>query len=214
MLGIYNYMTLALGISALVAWGTYISGVTASLLTSPLAFVVMLAPLGFVLFMSFRFEKMTYSSLMGTFFAYSAVMGLSLSTIFVAYKVGSVVQVFAITAAAFGALSLYGYTTRRSLSAIGSFLVMGLFGIVIAMLVNIFLQSSALQFGLNVLGLLIFAGLTAWDTQRLKDEYDYVAGDRELMGKASVMGALTLYLDFVNMFQFLLALFGQRNNNN
>jgi len=214
MLGIYNYMTLALGISALVAWGTYISGVTASLLTSPLAFVVMLAPLGFVLFMSFRFEKMTYSSLMGTFLAYSAVMGLSLSTIFVAYKVGSVVQVFAITAAAFGALSLYGYTTRRSLSAIGSFLVMGLFGIVIAMLVNIFLQSSALQFGLNVLGLLIFAGLTAWDTQRLKDEYDYVAGDRELMGKASVMGALTLYLDFVNMFQFLLALFGQRNNNN
>jgi len=176
--------------------------------------VVMLAPLGFVLFMSFRFEKMSYSSLMGTFLAYSAVMGLSLSTIFVAYKVGSVVQVFAITAAAFGALSLYGYTTRRSLSAIGSFLVMGLFGIVIAMLVNIFLQSSALQFGLNVLGLLVFAGLTAWDTQRLKDEYDYVAGDTELMGKASVMGALTLYLDFVNMFQFLLALFGQRNNNN
>jgi FtsH-binding integral membrane protein len=194
--------------------GTYISGVTASLLTSPIAFVVMLAPLGFVLFMSFRFEKMSYSSLMGTFLAYSAVMGLSLSTIFVAYKVGSVVQVFAITAAAFGALSLYGYTTRRSLSAIGSFLVMGLFGIVIAMLVNIFLQSSALQFGLNVLGLLVFAGLTAWDTQRLKDEYDYVAGDKELMGKASVMGALTLYLDFVNMFQFLLALFGQRNNNN
>ncbi len=214
MLGIYNYMTLALGISALVAWGSYISGVTASLVTSPVAIIVMLAPVGFVMFMSFRFEKMSYSSLMGTFLAYSAVMGLSLSTIFIAYKVGSVVQVFAITAAAFGSLSLYGYTTRRNLSAMGSFLVMGLFGIVIAMLVNIFLQSSALQFGLNVLGLLIFAGLTAWDTQRLKDEYDYVAGDQELAGKASVMGALTLYLDFVNMFQFLLALFGQRNNNN
>ena len=188
--------------------------ISASLLTSPIAFLVMLAPLGFVFFMSFRFEKMSYSSLMGTFLAFSAVMGLSLSTVFIAYKVGSVVQVFAITAAAFGALSLYGYTTRRSLSAIGSFLVMGLFGIVIASLVNIFLQSSALQFGLNVLGLLVFAGLTAWDTQRLKDEYDYVAGDTEMMGKASVMGALTLYLDFVNMFQFLLSLFGQRNNNN
>ena len=149
--------------------------ISASLLTSPIAFLVMLAPLGFVFFMSFRFEKMSYSSLMGTFLAFSAVMGLSLSTVFIAYKVGSVVQVFAITAAAFGALSLYGYTTRRSLSAIGSFLVMGLFGIVIASLVNIFLQSSALQFGLNVLGLLVFAGLTAWDTQRLKDEYDYVA---------------------------------------
>lgn len=214
MLGIYNHMTLALAISALVAWGSFTFGLTRAFLASPLAFVVMLAPIGFVLFMSFRFERMSYSSLMGTFLAFSAVMGLSLSTIFVAYKVGSVVQVFFMTAAAFGALSLYGYTTRRSLSAMGSFLVMGLFGLLIASLVNIFLQSSAMQFGLNVLGILIFAGLTAWDTQRLKDEYDVVAGSPELASKASVMGALTLYLDFINMFQFLLALFGQRNNNN
>lgn len=214
MLGIYNHMTLALGISALVAWGSYSFGLTRAFLMSPLAFVVMLAPLGFVFFMSFRFERMSYQSLMGTFLAFSAVMGLSLSTIFIAYKVGSVVQVFAMTAAAFGALSLYGYTTRRSLSAMGSFLVMGLFGLIIASLVNIFLQSSAMQFGLNILGILIFAGLTAWDTQRLKDDYDYVSGNAELVGKASVMGALTLYLDFINMFQFLLALFGQRNNNN
>lgn len=212
MLGIYNYMTLALGISALVAWGSFTFGLTRAFLMSPLAFVVMLAPLGFVFFMSFRFERMSYQSLMTTFLAFSAVMGLSLSTIFVAYKVGSVVQVFFMTAAAFGALSLYGYTTRRSLSAMGSFLVMGLFGLILASLANIFFQSSALQFGLNVLGVLIFAGLTAWDTQRLKDEYDYVAGNAELAGKASVMGALSLYLNFINMFQMLLALFGQRNS--
>ena len=214
MLGIYNYMTLALSISALVAWGSFTFGFTRAIMTTPLAFIVMLAPLGFVFFMSFRFERMSFQSLMGTFLAFSAVMGLSLSTIFIVYKVGSIVQVFAMTAAAFGALSLYGYTTRRSLSAMGSFLVMGLFGLIIASLVNIFLQSSAMQFGLNVLGILIFAGLTAWDTQRLKDEYDLVAGNSEMAGKASVMGALTLYLDFINMFQFLLALFGQRNNNN
>ena len=212
MLGIYNYMTLALGISALVAWGSFAFGLTRAIMTTPLAFIVMLAPLGFVFFMSFRFERMSYQSLMGTFLAFSATMGLSLSTIFVAYKVGSVVQVFFMTAAAFGALSLYGYTTRRSLSAMGSFLVMGLFGLIIASLVNIFLQSSAMQFGLNVLGILIFAGLTAWDTQRLKDEYDYVAGNPELAGKASVMGALSLYLNFINMFQLLLQLFGQRNS--
>jgi len=171
MLGIYNYMTLALGISALVAWGAYISGITASLLTSPIAFLVMLAPLGFVFFMSFRFEKMSYSSLMGTFLAFSAVMGLSLSTVFLVFKIGSVVEVLFMTAATFGALSLYGYTTRRSLSAMGTFLMMGLFGIIIASLVNLFVQSSALQFGLNILGILVFAGLTAWDTQTIKEQY-------------------------------------------
>jgi hypothetical protein len=125
-----------------------------------------------------------------------------------------VVQVLFMTAATFGALSLYGYTTRRSLSAMGTFMMMGLFGIIIAGIVNIFVQSSALQFGLNVLGVLVFAGLTAWDTQRLKEQYDEVSGDSVLASKASVMGALTLYLDFINMFQLLLQLFGQRNNNN
>jgi uncharacterized protein len=230
MLGIYNHMTLALGISALVAWGTFMAAVTseptayriaqsmyltdlgAALYLSPLKWVVMLAPLGFVMFMSFKVESTAYHTLLTMFWAFSAVMGLSLSTVFLVFKIGSVVQVLFLTAATFGALSLYGYTTKRSLSAMGSFMMMGLFGIIIAGIVNIFLESSALQFGLNVLGILIFAGLTAWDTQRLKEDYDYVAGDSELVGKASVMGALTLYLDFINMFQMLLQLFGQRNN--
>ncbi|PSC07012.1 hypothetical protein SLNSH_01135 [Alsobacter soli] len=212
MLGIYNHMTLALGISALVAFGMYTTGMARALFSTPLAYVVIFAPLAFVLVLSWRFERMSYSSLLGTFLAFAAVMGLSLSSIFLMYRVGSVVQVFAITAASFGALSLYGYTTRRSLSAMGSFLVMGLFGIIIAGLVNIFLQNSGLQFVINILGVGIFAGLTAWDTQRLKEQYDYVAGDAEMMGKASLMGALTLYLDFINMFQFLLSLMGQRNN--
>ena len=139
-------------------------------------------------------------------------MGLSLGSIFLIYKVGSIVQVFFVTAAAFGGLSLFGYTTKRNLSAMGSFLMMGLIGLVIAGLVNIFLQSSILQFALNVIGVLVFAGLTAWDTQRLKEEYDVVSGDTVMAQKASVMGALTLYLNFINMFQMLLSLFGQRNN--
>jgi hypothetical protein len=231
MLGIYNHMTLALGISALVAWGTFMAAVTseptayriatnmyltdlgATLYLSPLKWVVMLAPLGFVMFMSFSANR-SYQTLLSTFWAFAAVMGLSLSTVFLVFKIGSVVQVLFMTAATFGALSLYGYTTRRSLSAMGTFMMMGLFGIIIAGIVNLFVQSSALQFGLNVLGVLVFAGLTAWDTQRLKEQYDEVAGDSVLASKASVMGALTLYLDFINMFQLLLQLFGQRNNNN
>jgi FtsH-binding integral membrane protein len=172
----------------------------------------MLAPIGFVFFLSFRFERLSYTTLLGTFWAFAAVMGLSLSTVFLVFKIGSVVQVLFMTAATFGALSLYGYTTKRSLSAMGTFMMMGLFGIIIASIVNIFVQSSALQFGLNVLGVIVFAGLTAWDTQRLKDQYDEVYGDAVVMAKASVMGALTLYLDFINMFQMLLHLFGQRNN--
>jgi FtsH-binding integral membrane protein len=224
MLGIYNHMTLALGISALVAWGTFmaatdqvggrivLNSLGQALYLSPLKWVIMLAPLAFVFLLSFRFERMNYGSLLGTFWAFAAVMGLSLSSIFVVFKLGSVVQVFAITAAAFAGLSLYGYTTKRNLSAFGTFLVMGLIGLVIASLVNIFLQSSMFQMVISVIGVLVFAGLTAWDTQRLKEEYDVVAGDQALMGKASVMGALTLYLDFINMFQMLLSLFGQRNS--
>jgi FtsH-binding integral membrane protein len=225
MLGIYNNMTLALGISALVAWGTFaLATVTtetgrlaltpfgATLYQSPLKWVFMLAPLGFVFFMSFRFDRMSEGALRGTFLAFAAVMGISLSTIFLVFKIGSVVQVLFMTAAAFGALSLYGYTTRRSLSAIGSFLVMGLFGIIIAGLFNLWFQSGALQFALNVIGIVVFAGLTAWDTQRLKEQYDDVSHDGTLMAKASLMGALTLYLNFINMFQMLLSLFGQRND--
>ena len=230
MLGIYNHMTLALAISALIAWGTFMAAVTseptayriasemyltdlgAALYLSPLKWLVMLAPIGFVFFLSFRFERLSYTALLGTFWAFAAVMGLSLSTVFLVFKIGSVVQVLFMTAATFGALSLYGYTTKRSLSAMGTFMMMGLFGIIIASILNIFVQSSALQFGLNVLGVIVFAGLTAWDTQRLKDQYDEVYGDAVVMAKASVMGALTLYLDFINMFQMLLHLFGQRNN--
>ena len=136
-------------------------------------------------------------------------MGLSMGSIGFVFKAGSIVQALFATTAAFGALSLYGYTTKRSLSGMGSFLVMGLFGLIIASLINIFVGSSILGFAISLIGLLIFAGLTAWDTQRLKEEYDLVAGT-ELAGKASVMGALSLYLNFVNMFQFILALTGQR----
>ncbi len=224
MLGIYNHMTLALGISALVAWGTFmaatdqvgtrlvLNGLGQALYVSPLKWLIILAPLAFVFLLSFRAERMSYGAVLGTFWAFATVMGLSLSSIFVIYKLGSVVQVFAITAAAFGGLSLYGYTTKRSLSGMGSFLIMGLIGLILASLVNLFLQSSMFQFVISVIGVLIFAGLTAYDTQRLKEQYDYVAGDVAAMGKASVMGALTLYLDFINMFQMLLSLFGQRNN--
>jgi len=224
MLGIYNHMTLALGISGLVAWGTFMAAthevngrlaltpLGQALYLSPLKYLVMLAPLAFIMVLSFRFERMSYTGLLGTFWAFAATMGLSLSSIFVVYQLGSVVQVFAITALMFAGTSLYGYTTKRSLSGFGNFLTMGVIGLMIASIVNIFMQSSAMQFGISVLGVLIFAGLTAWDTQRLKDEYDAVAYDQTLISKWSVMGALTLYLDFINMFQFLLSLLGQRNH--
>lgn len=214
MLGIYNHMALGLGISGLVALGIFMMGRTSpvvqALYGSPLKWVIMLAPLAFVFFISFRFEKMSYSALLGTFWAFAATMGLSLGSIFFIYKIGSIFQVFFITAAAFGAMSLYGYTTKRALSGMGSFLVMGLFGLMIASLVNLFMQSSALQFAISAIGVLVFAGLTAWDTQRLKEEYEYVASDGTMMAKSSVMGALTLYLNFINMFQMLLSLFGNR----
>ena len=225
MLGIYNHMTLALGISGLVAWGVNMAtaemvngklvGLTPfgqMLYASPLKWLVMLAPLAFVMVLSFRFERMSYAGLLGTFWAFAATMGLSLSSILIVYTHSSVLHVFAITALMFAGTSLYGYTTKKSLSAFGGFLVMGLIGLMIASIVNIFMQSSAFQFAISVLGVLIFAGLTAWDTQRLKEDYDSIANDQTLIAKWSVMGALTLYLDFINMFQFLLSLLGQRNN--
>ncbi|MCA0400857.1 MAG: Bax inhibitor-1/YccA family protein [Proteobacteria bacterium] len=230
MLGIYNHMGIALAISGLVAIGTFMLGTTtnpanavgrfagqlitpfgAAIWASPLKWVVMLAPLAFVFLLSFRWEKMSFGALLGTFYAFAGVMGLSLSSIFVIYKLGSIGQVFFITAASFGALSLFGYTTKKDLSGMGKFMMMGLFGLIIASLVNIFMKSSALQFAINMIGVLVFAGLTAWDTQRLKEEYDAVAGDEVLMQKWSLMGALTLYLNFINMFQMLLSLMGNRN---
>ncbi|AWM88712.1 Bax inhibitor-1/YccA family protein [Microvirga sp. 17 mud 1-3] len=231
MLGVYNNMILGLAISALVALGINMLATTSdpsmaaarmgsigltsfgvALYGSPLKWVVALAPLAFIFLFSFRMDRMSASAARGTFFAFAAVMGASLSTLLIMFTGASVVQVFFITAAAFGALSLWGYTTNRSLSGVGSFLIMGVVGLIIASIVNIFLASSALQFGISVLGVLIFAGLTAYDTQKLKEMYLYGNYDSEAAAKVSVFGALQLYLDFINMFQFLLALVGNRNN--
>jgi len=230
MLGVYNNMILGLAISALVALGVNKLAVASSpadaagrigsiyltefgrlLYGTPLMWVVALAPLAFIFFFSFRMDRMSAASARTTFFAFAAVMGASLSTLLIRYTGASVVQVFFITAAAFGGLSLWGYTTKRSLSGMGSFLIMGLIGLIIASLVNIFLASSALQFAISVIGVLIFAGLTAYDTQKLKEMYVYGNYDTEAAAKVSVFGALTLYLDFINMFQFLLSLLGNRN---
>jgi len=225
MLSVYNYMALGLAITGAAALGVFMTatvtdpatgrlGLTAFgqfLFTSPFRWVVMLAPLGAVFFLSFRVERMSVSAAQLTFWAFAAMMGVSLSTIFLVYTHESIVRVFFITAASFGALSLYGYTTQRDLSGMGSFLMMGLFGIIIASLVNLFLGSSMLQFIVSVVGVLVFAGLTAYDTQRIKEMY-FAGDDTAVMGRKAVMGALSLYLNFINMFMMLLQLFGGRNN--
>ena len=218
MLRVYNYMAIALAVTGIAALATYNMAVSGGQLTpfgvaiytSALKWVVMLAPLALVFFLSFRIQSMSVGAAQATFWIYSALVGVSLSTIFLVYTATSITQTFFVTAAAFGALSLYGYTTKRDLSAMGSFLVMGLFGLIIAMLVNLFLQSSAMQFAISVIGVLIFAGLTAWDTQKIKNMYDYVAHDETMMGRSAIMGALSLYLDFINLFMFLLQFLGDR----
>ena len=215
MLGIYNYMATAIGVTGVAAFGmaTWASNnpaVANTLYNSPLKWVIMIAPLAFVMVISFGINKLSKSAATGIFYAFAAVMGVSMSWIFMVYNIPSIIQTFFVTASAFGALSLYGYTTKRSLSGMGTFLMMGLFGLIIAMVVNLFMQSSALSFAINVIGVLIFAGLTAWDTQRLKNTYDMVAGNAEAMAKSSIMGALSLYLNFVNMFMFLLSFLGNR----
>ncbi len=227
MLGVYNYMTLGLAVTGLVALATnmlavsavptaykfggqYLTNFGAAMYGSPLKWVVMLAPLAFIFIFSFRVDRMSAASARNMFLAFAAVMGLSLSTALLVFTGASVTRAFFITAAAFGGLSLYGYTTRRDLSAFGSFLVMGLIGLVIASLVNVFVQSSAFQFGLSILSVLIFAGLTAWDTQAIKEMY-YASDDHETATKKSVNGALMLYLDFINIFQSILSLTGSRN---
>jgi FtsH-binding integral membrane protein len=233
MLGVYNNMVIGLAITGLVALGINMLTVTSdpaqaasplirvgqmlltpvgqALYLSPLKWIVMLAPLGFVLFFSFRINQMSAATARMTFYLFSAAMGLSLSSILLVYTGTSVARAFFITAAAFGALSLYGYTTKRDLSPIGSFLIMGLFGLVIASLVNLFVHSTAFQFGLSILSVLIFAGLTAYDTQAIKEMY-LASDDYEMATKKSVNGALRLYLDFINIFQSLLYLTGSRNN--
>ncbi|HEY8125127.1 MAG TPA: Bax inhibitor-1/YccA family protein [Methylocystis sp.] len=224
MLGVYNYMTLGLGVTGLVALGTYMLAVSKAapgpieltsfgqmLYTTPLRWVVILSPLAFIFFIGARANTISAATARNLFIAFAAVMGLSMSSLLLVFTGVSVARIFFITAAAFGGLSLYGYTTQRDLSAFGSFLVMGVWGLVIAGLVNLFLQSTGLQFALSIVAVLVFAGLTAWDTQNIKDMY-YDSDSHEVAQKKSVFGALSLYLDFINMFQSLLFLFGQRNN--
>jgi len=229
MLQVYNYMAIGLvvtGVAALAVFhfavagsaagaaaqlpdGTYLTQFGVTMYASPLKWVFILAPLGFIFFLGARIQKMSLPGAQMMFWAFAAVMGISLSSILLVYTAESIARVFFITAAAFGALSLYGYTTKKDLSGWGSFLFMGLIGIIIAALVNLFLQSSALQFAISVIGVLVFAGLTAYDTQRIKEMY--YAGDGALVqGRKAIMGALSLYLNFINMFVMLLSLFGNR----
>ena len=208
MLQVYNYMMLGLALTGVVA---YVVGTTPALYTpifgSPLKWVVMLAPLAFVFFFSFRIQSMSTSTAQMTFWAFCAVMGLSMAAIFLVFTGASIARVFFITAGMFGAASLYGYTTKADLTKFGSFLFMGLIGIIIASLVNLFVGSSAIQFAISVIGVIVFTGLAAYDTQTIKETYAENAGV-EANSKLAVFGALSLYLSFINLFQMLLQLFG------
>ncbi len=215
MLGIYNNMAIGLAITGVVAYGAFSwamsnEAVAQALYVSPLKWVIMLAPLAFVFGLSAMVNRMQPATARLVFLAFAAVMGLSMSSIFLVFTGTSIARTFFITAASFGALSMWGYTTKRDISAWGSFLFMGLIGIILAMIVNIFLGSPAIQFAISTIGVLIFAGLTAYDTQRLKNTYDIVAGDAVAAGRASIIGALQLYLDFINLFMFLLQFMGNR----
>jgi uncharacterized protein len=241
MLHVYNYMVLGLAITGLAALGIYMASVTADpaiavkilrngvevparvagnmyltsigylMFVSPVKWVVILAPLAMVFGLSFGIQRVRPNTAQFLFWIFAALVGLSLGSIFMVYTHTSIVRVFFITAASFGALSLWGYTTQRDLSGIGAFLIMGLFGVILASLVNMFMASSALQFVISVVGVLVFAGLTAWDTQRLKSEYLYGGMDGETKERSAIMGALSLYLNFLNIFTLLLQLFGQRD---
>ena len=210
MMKVYNYMTSGLAISGLVAWGFSKSpALMGAIYGTGLQWIVMLAPLGFIFFLGARLQKMSLSAAQMTFWAFSAVMGISLSYIFVVYTGMSIARVFFITCGTFAGMSIYGYTTKRDLTKLGSFLIMGLIGIIIASIVNIFMQSSAMHFVISAIGVLVFVGLTAYDTQRIKSTYYQVAGTN-FTQKAAIMGALTLYLDFINLFVMLMQFFGQR----
>jgi FtsH-binding integral membrane protein len=223
MIRVYNYMAAAVALTGVVAWFTFqaavvtdasgaITGLTPigqAIYSGPAMIVMLLATLGLVFFISFRIQTLQFTTAFMLFMLYSALLGVTLSSIFLTYTGASITRVFFISAAAFGALSLYGYTTKRDLSPFGTFLIMGLIGVIIASLVNIFLASSALTFAISVVGVIVFAGLTAWDTQKIKEMYD-VNDDGTVAGRKAVMGALTLYLDFINLFLMLLRLFGDR----
>jgi len=223
MLKVYNYMAsgiLITGFISLILFKlsvitsadgsiTGLTGLGNALYNSALMWVVMLAPLGVVFYMSFGIRNMSAAKAQGTFWVFAALMGASLSSIFLIYTGASITRVFFITAGTFGSMSIYGYTTKRDLTKLGSFLMMGLFGIIIASIVNMFMQSTMMYYVISILGVLIFVGLTAYDTQKIKNMY--LASDSgEVLGKKAVMGALTLYLDFINLFIMLLRLFGQR----
>jgi FtsH-binding integral membrane protein len=231
MLRIYNYMTGGLVLTGLVAYfayaaatttnaanavaqvgsGLYLTSFGAAIYTSPLMWVIIFAPLAFIMVLSFGINRMSAGAAQLAFWAFAAVMGLSLSSIFLTYTGVSIARTFFISAATFGAMSLYGYTTNRDLSGFGSFLFMGLIGIIIASVVNIFLHSTGLGFAISILGVLIFVGLTAYDTQRLKMSYSESYGAAVLQ-KGAIMGALSLYLDFLNLFLMLLRLTGSQRN--
>ena len=211
MLSVYNYMASGVLLTGVVAMLFASSGLALQILAGPgiLKYVIMFAPLAFVMVMSFGINKLSTVAMQSLFWAYAAVMGLSLSSIFLVYTGTSIAQTFFATAAAFAGLSLFGYTTKKDLSGFGTFLIMGVVGLLVASLLNIFFQSPALNLAISAIGVLLFAGLTAYDTQKIKSMYFYVAGT-DFAGKAVVMGALTLYLDFVNMFTFLLQFLGDR----
>src|SRR5712675_2297730 len=211
MLRIYNYMASGLALTGIVAYVFAQSGYYAQLAQTPLIYLVMLAPLGLVMWLSYGINRMQAGTAQALFWIFAAVMGLSMASIFLVFTGASIARVFFITAGTFAAMSLYGYTTKRDLTQFGSFLMMGLIGIIIASLVNMFIASSALQFAISVIGVIVFVGLTAWDTQQIKEMY-VASDDGQLAGKKSIMGALRLYLDFLNLFLMLMQLFGQRRD--
>jgi FtsH-binding integral membrane protein len=211
MLRVYNYMAGGLALTGVVAFLTASSpAMIHAIFGTPLAWVVMLAPLGVVFYLSARVNKMSFAQAQTWFWVFAGLMGLSMASIFLAYTQTSIAKVFFITAASFGGLSLYGYTTKKDISGWGSFLFIGLIGIILASVVNIFVHSSGLSFAVSIIGVLVFAGLTAYDTQRIKEMY-VTSDGTEIAGKKAVMGALALYLDFINLFLMLLRLLGNRN---
>jgi uncharacterized protein len=210
MLRVYNYMGGGLVLTGLVALLVASTpAIYQPIFGTPLKWVVMLAPLAFIFIMSWKMETMSAATAQGLFWAFCALMGLSLASIFLVFTGTSIARTFFIAATMFGATSLYGYTTRRDLTSMGSFLIMGLIGILIAMLANLFIQSTALQFAISVIGVLVFTGLTAYDTQNIKQQYAEGHG-AEVQSKLAVFGALSLYLNFINIFQLLLGLTGER----
>jgi len=223
MLRVYNYMAGALALTGFVAYGVantpallnlffreVLTANGATLSPTLLGWVVVLAPIGLVLLLSFRIMQMSQAAAQATFWGYAALFGASLASIFIVYTGASVAMTFFVTAGTFGAMSLWGYTTKRDLTGFGSFLFMGLIGLLLAMVANFFFKSPAINFVVSILGVLIFTGLTAWDTQKIKNTYYAVGGDTAVAGKAAIMGALALYLDFVNIFLFLLRFMGNR----